>query len=730
MSDPIRPNDDAQGRHAQSEKGPEVKPEAQPTGLAAFWKELRRRHVVRVAITYAVVAWLIIQIAPSTFEGFGIPDWAFRFVVIMVILGFPIAVLLAWAFELTPEGIKTTKTAKVQNPDSHKDVSHAKKRHWFSLGLAAAVPTLIFGVLAAFFFIQNRSLVSNIESPVSDPVFEVESNDKSIAVLPLENMSPDAENAFFADGVQEEILTNLSKIDELLVIGRTSTLRYRDTTKSLREIGEELGVNYLVEGSVQRAGGQVRVTVQLIDASTEGHLWADNYTERLDDFFGIISSVSKAIAGELRAVLSPQKIIQLERRPTESQEAYDFYLQGLRAVRLQDTWESIELFEQAVAGDPDFFEAWHQLAVFCSITYRSRDFRSSTETLQKARRALAEVKRLAPNPSWHLHDQAVLLYNETNDISGSTELLLRALSEDPNNHEAQGTLAWRYIETGRTAEALPYLEAAIRSEPFGDAIISRLVFCYEKLGMYNKARSLLTRLVDNGDDSGRWTGMLASVDFLQTGDKAAYLLSMDTFGRNAETSAHDKSEIAALQRDYRKVLSHLANTNQQNRSISGFRFGQLYGSTIFQPRLYLLPEELVASLLWSEMGEKERSRLEATKAADRIRAILEKDPIADPRNASNLAVCQALAGEEDQFESTLAEVREKVASPNWDYRRNVETEMRAAIAYLVLGDHDKAIETLEAASKMDGPIFLNRELDLWFIFDRLRGNPRFDALLK
>lgn len=233
------------------------------SGFQRLWQELKRRHVVPVTMVYAIIGWPVVQVANATFADFEIPIWAYRFVVLMVVLGFPIAVLLAWAFELTSQEIKATKMAKIQHPESH-----VKKRHWFSLGLAAAVPTLIFGVLAAIFYIQNRSLVSESETMSSDPVFEVEANERSIAVLPLTNMSPDPENAYFADGVHEDILTNLSKVKDLPVIGRTSTLQYRDTTKTLQEIGKNLGVRYLVEGSVRRAGDQVLVTVQLIDSQT------------------------------------------------------------------------------------------------------------------------------------------------------------------------------------------------------------------------------------------------------------------------------------------------------------------------------------------------------------------------------------------------------------------------------------------------------------------------------
>jgi TolB-like protein len=332
--------------------------EKTPSGLAAFWAELKRRKVMRVAITYVIVAWLIIQVAATTFGSFGIPEWAFRFVVILLCIFFPVAIILAWAFELTPEGIKTAKVAQEQTERTEDSKSHAKKRNWFSFMFGAAVPTLIFGTLAIFFYFRASPLVSPDQGGGGSPLGLIES-DKSIAVLPLENLSPDPDNAFFADGVQEDILTNLSKIEELVVISRSSTLRYREREQSLKEIGAELDVRYVVEGSVRRAANRVLVTIQLIEVETDAHLWAESFNRPLDDIFAIQAEVAKTIAGELRAVISPESKALIEYRPTENQEAYDLFLKHKHLVdtmRRQRS-EKAALLEQAVALDPAFAEA-------------------------------------------------------------------------------------------------------------------------------------------------------------------------------------------------------------------------------------------------------------------------------------------------------------------------------------------------------------------------------------
>ncbi len=214
--------------------------EAKSSGITAFWVELKRRHVVRIAMVYAIVAWLVIQIAATTFPSLYIPQWALSMVIMCVILGFPVALILAWAFELTPEGIKTTKAAQKSTVKTGVSESHAKKRGWLSLLFAAAVPTLIFGTLALFFFIRSD------RQPAGSPEF-----DKSIAVLPFTNMSANQEHAFFADGVHETILTDLANLRDMRVVSRTSVMPYRGSDKSIITIGQELGVAYILEGSMQ-----------------------------------------------------------------------------------------------------------------------------------------------------------------------------------------------------------------------------------------------------------------------------------------------------------------------------------------------------------------------------------------------------------------------------------------------------------------------------------------------
>jgi TolB-like protein len=338
----------------------ETKPEIdekQSPGRASLWSELKRRHVIRVAGVYCVVAWLVIQVAGATFESFGIPLWAFRFVVLMVILGLPVSMVIAWALELTPEGVKRIGEGVQPAPNTAESARHNKKRRWWSMGFAAAVPTLIFGTLALIFYLRQGG------QPSGDPSARPLSAVKSIAVLPLVNMSEIDANAFFAGGVHEDILTNLSRINGLKVISRTSVMRFINSEMSMREIGLALGADYIVEGSVRRINNHVRVTVQLIDASTDVHLWANNYDRELMDVFATQSAVAREICNSLHLEIQPESVGTLQGMPTHSVKAYDLYLKARSIDRSElPSGDSLtrqrELLEGALREDPDFVEAW------------------------------------------------------------------------------------------------------------------------------------------------------------------------------------------------------------------------------------------------------------------------------------------------------------------------------------------------------------------------------------
>ena len=320
-----------------------------------FFEELRQRNVYRVGIAYAVVGWLIIQIAAATFPVLEIPRWCVRLVVVLLALGFPVAVILAWAYELTPEGIK--RSEEVAPEKSIKNRTGQK------------LNALIIGVLAfaVAFLLYQRFRPGETAAGVPE---------KSIAVLPFENFSGDKENAFFADGIQDDILTSLAKIHELRVISRTSVMPYRGATKkNLPQIAQALGVVNVLEGSVRRGEGRVVVSVQLIDARSDRHLWAKRYDRPLADSLGLQGELASEIAAELRATLSPEEKGRVETKPTENPDAYVLYLKARtyesNPDRLFEAYKvAEELYTDAIQHDPSFALAHARLSATEARIYR------------------------------------------------------------------------------------------------------------------------------------------------------------------------------------------------------------------------------------------------------------------------------------------------------------------------------------------------------------------------
>jgi TolB-like protein len=287
-----------------------------------FFAELKRRNVYKVAVAYVIVGWLVVQVATQVFPFFEIPNWAVRLIVLATVIGFPIALVIAWAFEVTPEGIK--RTEDVDTPEEH---SHG----------GAWVYIVIVGMaLSLGLFFLGRYTASRANGVRT----------KSIAVLPFENLSDDKGAAYFADGIQDEILTKLASIADLKVISRTSTAKYKSKPEDLKTVSQQLGVATVLEGSVQKANDQVRVNVQLINATTDAHLWADTYDRKLTDIFAVESDIAKTIADTLQARLTGSEKISIAKTPTVNPEAYELYLKG----RFFGTNGRVSIFEKRLSS--------------------------------------------------------------------------------------------------------------------------------------------------------------------------------------------------------------------------------------------------------------------------------------------------------------------------------------------------------------------------------------------
>ncbi len=443
-----------------------------------FLTELKRRSVYKVAVTYAVVAWLLVQIATQVFPFLQIPDWAIRLIIMLVALGFPIALVIAWAFELTPEGLKRTETAE--------SLPRRKRDHaWIYIvviGLALS--------LGLFFLGRYTSPHPPAIAPTSS---------KSIAVLPFENLSTDKENAFFADGIQDEILTRLAKIGDLKVISRISTQRYKSSPDDLPKIAQQLGVAHILEGSVQKSADKVRVTVQLIAATTDSHLWAETYDRSLTDIFAVESEVAEKIAGSLRARLTGAEQAAVSAKPTDNPEAYEAYLHGLALWnRLQtsprDLDNTILYFARAVQLDPEFALAWASLSAAQIFTYA--EFDRTPQRLAKAKESLDAALRLAPEAGETQFALGLYRYRGLTSYDGALAAFSKARSDASSRVEALEFSAYVKRRQGKWDDALALHAQSQELDPRNTILLSEAALTHRALRRFEEALRLLDRALE------------------------------------------------------------------------------------------------------------------------------------------------------------------------------------------------------------------------------------------
>jgi TolB-like protein/Tfp pilus assembly protein PilF len=448
--------------------------------LEKFLTELKRRNVYKVAVAYAVVAWLLIQVATQVFPFFEVPNWAVRFVVLLIIIGFPIALVIAWAFELTPEGLKRTEVADAL------PAPRSRSRVWIYV-------VLIAGALSAGLFFLGRFTASTKQSVLA----EVPS--KSIAVLPFDNLSRDPDNAYFASGIQDEIITRLAKIGDLKVISRTSTQQYQSKPGNLSEIAKQLGVANILEGSVQKAADQVRVNVQLIQVASDSHLWADTYDRKLVDIFAVESEMAKAIADALQAKLTGGEQQALAAKPTNNSEAYDAYLRGLaleaRASSPTDSEKVIGFYERSVQLDPTFALAWARLSRANSQVYFG-GIDTTTARREAAERAFNTAQKLQPNSPETLLAQAYYQYWVLRDYELAKTTFRRVRELAPGSSEVPGALALIARRQGQWDKSVAYWEQTLALDPRNTQWLANAAETYAWLRQFPAALKTYDRLLD------------------------------------------------------------------------------------------------------------------------------------------------------------------------------------------------------------------------------------------
>ena len=661
--------------------------------MSGFFEEVKRRKVYRVAAAYVIAAGGIIQLASAAFPAWELPNWSLRLVIVLLLIGFPIALILAWAFDITSQGVKTTPA--ISTAGSHR------KRNVIML-----VATGIIISAAAGLFLLPRAAAHKI--------------DKSIAVLPFENLSDEKENAYFADGVQDDILTNLSKIGDLKVISRTSVMGYRGKTPNVRDIGKTLGVSTILEGSVRRAGNRVRVNVQLIDATTDEHLWASDYDRDLTDVFAIQTDLAQKIANELSAKLSPSEKAQIESRPTQNGEAY------LAFVRAHDLWSSSyedieklkqgeQMYQNAIDLDPKFALAYARFSQLESWFVHS--FEATAARRQKARDLAKRALELQPDlPEGHLA-QGFVNYYVDNDFEAAVREFLIAQAGLPNESEVYLALGAIQRRQGKWQESNASFEKAVSLNPKDVWSMQNLAINYEVQRDFDSANRVLDRaLAIDPTAFGCWE-VRGKVAIEQNGDLTVadkILAKADGMRLTPEIQsklATGRATLFLLRRQFDAAVQEAQRI--PDATLAGYP-GAVCG------------KYSVIGAAKHALHDDDGSREAFLKAKQDAEQLIKQNP-GQANAIATRAETQAWLGEKDAALAGIQQAQE-ILPLSKDAFGGMEITQMAAEIYTILGDTDKALATLDGMLQKPSPMTV-QILKINPMWDPLRKDPRFQALI-
>src|SRR6059058_5408296 len=660
---------------------------------SGFFEEVKRRKVYRVAAAYIIDAGGVIQLASAAFPAWELPNWALRLVISLLLLGFPIALILAWAYDITPQGVRATPTPAA--PGSHR------RRNIIML-----VATGVIISAAAGFFLLPRASAHKI--------------DKSIAVLPFENLSDERENAYFADGIQDDVLTNLSKIGDLKVISRTSVMPYRGKASNLREIGKALGVATILEGSVRRIGNRVRVNVQLINAANDEHIWAEDYDRDLIDVFAIQTDLAKKITGELQAKLSPAEKAQMERKPTENGEAYLAFVQannlGCALEDFDKLKQSEQLYDRAVQLDPNFAVALARSSLLQSWIVHTYD--PTRERREKARILAERALRFEPDlPEAHLAVGYSYYYGDNNYDAAlrEFEIAQRGLPNESDAYLAVGAIQRRQ---GKWAESTANLEKAVSLNPKDIWPLQNLTFNYAMLRNYDAANKTIDRALAIDPNASEPLEVKSKLAIAGKGDfsvaEKAFeaVKSIPMTNEQKAKIASERADVLILERKYREGLQEAESLPDDMLASHSKGLGDKY---------YLVG--FARKALHDEAG----ARAAFLKAKGAIEEQLKRSPDAADTHVQ-LAKVLAYLNEKD---SALAEAQHatELLPESKDAFGGPEITGGVAEVHAILGDNDRAIEILDGLLGRPSAVTV-QGLKVNPIWDPLRNDPRFQALIE
>jgi TolB-like protein/cytochrome c-type biogenesis protein CcmH/NrfG len=661
--------------------------------MSSFFEELQRRKVYRVAAAYIVAAGFLIQMASATFPAWELPNWSLRLVIALLLIGFPIAVILAWAYDITAQGIQITPT------------TGAHRRRNLILLIATAV---IVSASAGFFLLPGA---------VWHKV------DKSVAVLPFQNLSSDPETAYFADGIQAEVLTRLAKIADLKVISRASTQQYQSEPGNLAEIAKQLGVANILEGSVQKAGNQVRVNVHLVNVQTSSQLWAETYDRKLSDIFAVETEIAKGIAESLQATLTGREEQALAANPTNNPQAYDAYLRGLafeaRSNYSGDAlFKAIDFYDLAVRLDPNFALAWSRLSGAHALLYFNRGDTTAARR-DAAKEALENAQKLQPNSPETLLFLGYYQYWVQRDYELAKSTFEQVSKMLPGNSEVLYALAAIARREGHWDESVAYWERGLALDPRNTGLLIEVAWTYAALRQFPTALKLYDRALDILPNELTLMALKASIYQAQGNlQESAKLLVQVNAQTNSDVAVRIKLAQLRLERNQTEAIRFV----QARQARLNFAFG--IDKAMKQGGIALIQRVAGDTASAKAAAEQARNTLEP----------LEKDQPDNAFVASALAVAYAIL---DEKSSALNEAQRAITlvPSSKDRLSGPGYEENLALVEMMIGENSRAISTLARLLQTPyggwlynpAPITpaLLRLDPLW---DPLRADPAFQKL--